>query len=533
MAERIYLNFIWHMHQPFYWNAEENLFDFPWVRTHTTKDYCFMAKILKQFPAVKMTFNFSPSLIRQFTLYLEGKEDKVMQLAKKKAQDLTPEEKKSVLERFFLAPSVKQTENWPRFLELKNKAGEGVATFDTQDFLDLQIIYQLLWFDPLTIEENRRLKQLVVQGKNFEEQDKEVLWEATKQSFRTVEPLYRELMEKEQIEIATSPFYHPILPLLIDSKVGAQSNPGLTLPEENFSYPEDAVAQIRRALDFTREFWGKAVLGMWPSEGAVSEEALSIMVDQSLSWSASGEEVLYRSLAKEIQRDGEGLIQSPEILYSPYAFSGKTGKIGLFFRDRFLSDLIGFEYQYWDSKEAAQDLIEKIRKIKLSLPDEGQFVVTIILDGENAWEYYPNNGLYFLTELYQTIAESPDLVPITPSQLNEQISSFPELSQVVPGSWIFGLLDTWIGHPQKNQAWNSLARVRKEWEKEKERVASVSPGVVEQIWDLLYQAEGSDWFWWLGEDNPSSEKLAFQNHFSYLVQEVWKKMGKKEEIKVF
>lgn len=515
MAKKLMVNITWHMHQPFYWNEKKGVFDFPWVRFHATKDYLFMAKLVEKFPSLRVTFNFAPCLLRQFQLYLEGEEDLVMKLAKKKASAISEEDKKLIKEKFFIVSSPRTYEKWPRFAELKEKPWE---SFTSQDLLDLQVLYQLIWFDPLWREENPVGRELWERGRNYREEDKEKIWKATEEIFKDIFACYRRLLEKRQIEISFSPLYHPILPLLINTDVAREANPSTILPHR-FSFPEDAREQINKGKDFSQDIWGSDIMGMWPSEGAVSEEAIYLAIQEGVKWLATGEEILFRSLGKKKE-------SAWQELYLPHVWAKDGKEIAVFFRDTGLSDLIGFSYQHFPPQEAVKDFMNHLRAIREALPEDKPYLVNIILDGENAWEYYVDNGLPFITALYQTLSESEEFVTTTPLEYLGNFSHLPQISRIVPGSWICGNLNTWIGHPEKNWAWEELRRVRELWDREKEYL---SKGERERIQDLIYQAEGSDWFWWLGDDNPSSQKESFRQHFLYLIHSVLRALAKGEK----
>ncbi|MCX7668125.1 MAG: glycoside hydrolase family 57 protein, partial [Atribacterota bacterium] len=449
---KLYVNIIWHMHQPYYFNEEEGIFVLPWVRTHATKDYLFMGKLLERFPKVRVTFNFAPSLLRQIQLYLEGREDRVMILAKKNASLLTEEEKRDILDQFFWVASPRTYAAFPRYRELKDKASLGVQGFETQDFLDLQVLYQLIWFDPFALQEEW-IRVLKEKGRNYREEDKEIVWEATQKTFQEIFVQYRKLFESGQIEVSFSPFYHPILPLLIDTEIARVAHPGISLPETRFTFPQDARMQIRKGKEFSESTWGVAVKGMWPSEGSVSEEALSLIAEEQVSWVATDEGILSKSLGKELSDE----------LYLPHRY----GKIAIFFRDRAISDAIGFEYHLRSTEDAIGDFVRRIDELKRRLfckEKEKPYVLSIVLDGENAWEYYVDNGLPFLSELYQVLSQDSELETVTPSCYLSEHALLPELKNVSPGSWIFGNFDTWIGHWEKNRAWEELGRMRMRFE---------------------------------------------------------------------
>lgn len=508
----IFVHILWHMHQPWYWNESRGVFVLPWVRTHATKDYLFMGRLLERFPSVRVTFNFAPSLLRQIELYLEGKEDRVMQLARKETASLTEKEKEEICDLFFWVSSPCVFESWPRYGELWEKREVALSSFGIQDFLDLQVLYQLIWFDPLLLQEDADVRRLHEKGRNYTEEDKSLVFEITMRVFRSIIPQYRKLMERGQIEVAFSPFYHPILPLLADAHVVRVFQKDVPLPSVRYAFPHDALVQIRRGKEYARDVWGRDIAGMWPSEGSVSEDILYLAHREGVEWVATGEEVLFHSLGK--QRTGEG--QAPEVLYLPHCFRKDGCKVTIFFRDRVLSDAIGFEYRYLRPQEAVEDFVARLKDIRRRLSPEGTFIANIILDGENAWEYYKDNGLPFLAGLYEALSGSSEIVTTTPSRYLESAQNVPVLEHLVPGSWIFGNFTSWIGHPEKNWAWEKLFKVRERFEREK---SWLSPSLRGRVYELLLQAEGSDWFWWLGEDHPSPQKEIFIACFLSLLEE--------------
>ncbi|MBC7217680.1 MAG: hypothetical protein H5U36_05935 [Candidatus Caldatribacterium sp.] len=507
-----YVHILWHMHQPWYWDAEKREFVLPWVRTHATKDYLFMGKLLERFPSVRVTFNFVPSLLRQIELYLEGGKDRVMQLAEKEAEALTEGEKKEIVELFFLVASPRTFESWPRYQELWERRSEALSSLNSQDFLDLQILYQLIWFDPLLLQTDEEVKYLHEKGRSYTEEDKKVVFNATMRVLRSIIPQYRKLLENGQIEITFSPLYHPILPLLGDAQAARDLSPSW------FPFPQDALVQIRRGKEYAERVWGREVQGMWPSEGSVSEEVLLGAAREGVRWVATGEEVLFHSLGRG--REGGG--KAPEELYLPHKMKRNGREIVIFFRDRVLSDAIGFEYHAMPPSQAVEDFMRKVGDIRRALPEGKDYIVNVILDGENAWEYYKDNGLPFLSGLYEALSECKEVATVTPSEYLRSIQDVPRLERLVPGSWIFGNFACWMGHPEKNWAWERLFEVRKEFEEKRERL---SPEVRERVYELLLAAEGSDWFWWLGDDHPSPQKGIFVNHFLNLLEQAKHLMG--------
>jgi len=510
------------MHQPFYYDRSQDIFTLPWVRNHATKDYLYMAKLAQHYPKMKMTFNFTPSLLVQLDLYLQGKNDRVWYYAQKSAHTLTSEEKEFIKNNFFVAPSAVQTCCFPHFEELRTKASLSTASFTTQDWRDIQVLYQLLWFDPISIANFPELKQLIDRGKDYHEEDKPIIQTVTQNIISHIVPEYKNLSEIGMIELSATPFYHPIVPLLIDNWVAKESKPDTILPVHRFQYPQDADAHIQEAKDYSQVRWGREIHGMWPSEGSVSDATAESFARNGLSWIASGEEVLFHSLSLPLQRDQAGLLHHQEKLYCPWLFTKNEREIVIFFRDRFLSDLISFVYRNYLASDAVEDFIDRLENIRHTLPDESNPVVTVALDGENAWEYYCHNGYEFLTGLYDALSERTDIIPITPTQYILNHSHFPSLNHLVPGSWIYGFLNTWIGHPEKNWAWDQLFLVRQLVEKKQNQLDEERK---KEVFDILYQAEGSDWFWWLGDDNPSVQKRDFRNQFITLLRTICALIG--------
>ncbi|MCX6090030.1 MAG: glycoside hydrolase family 57 protein, partial [Candidatus Atribacteria bacterium] len=419
------------------------------------------------------------------------------------------------------APSSTLTDRFPRFLELRSRVDAG-DHLDGQEWRDIQVLYQLLWFDPLTIEENEGIYRLIRKGRSFSEEEKEILWSTTSTMFQNIPAAYQDLSHRGQVELSTSPFYHPILPLLIDGQVARESDPSILLSSHCFRHKDDAQTHIQRARDYSQAYWGETVHGMWPSEGSVSDEALSLMAENGVDWAMSGEEVLFHSLGYSPDRNEDGVVQNGERLYHPALFLTPGKRISVFFRDRFLSDLIGFSYQHYDAQQAVDDFIRRLQLLRSSLPVDSHPVVTVVLDGENSWEYYPDNGYHFLTRLYDAISQKPDIIPMTPSEYLKQFPDQPILTHVVAGSWIYGRLNTWIGHPEKNWAWDQLFRVRDLVDR---KAIALSRELKEKVFDILYQSEGSDWFWWMGDDNPTPQKREFQEHFVSLLKRICDLIG--------
>src|ERR1700685_2805186 len=358
---------LWHQHQPFYKDLVTGEYRLPWVRLHALKDYYGMVKVLDEFPSVHQTFNLVPSLITQIQDYVAGTaHDPFLKVAAKPAKELTSHERR------FALPSL----------------------FQAQDFTDLQVLSQIAWFDEFFLDDPD-IAALIKKGRGFSPEDQAFVITRQRALVGEVLPAHAKAAQQGRIEISTSPFYHPILPLVCDTKMGAVSTPGLPLPQNRFLHPEDAREQLQRGLDLHQQVFGVKPVGVWPSEGSVSEEVLSIAQSLGVKWMATDEGVLGRSLGINFGRDGEGRLsaQNAEKLYNIHRFEGGSTQMHLIFRDHTISDLVGFVYSGMPAQDAANHLIHNIKQAAQPVLNQGRdAVVSVILDGENAWEYYPRSG---------------------------------------------------------------------------------------------------------------------------------------------
>lgn len=513
---KLYVSFIWHMHQPYYKDTSKSLSIFPWVRFHGIKNYYNMVSILKDFPKIKQTFNFVPSLLLQIQEYLDRRTtDLWLEKSLKKASELNMEDKKFILDNFFLLNKEKMGFIFPRFKELYYKKLNN-EEYTVQDFLDLQVLYNLAWFDPDLRKKDSFLIYLVEKGKNFTEEEKLKVIEKQFEILRGLFSLYRSMQDSGQIEVIFSPFFHPIMPLLIDTKSAKVSTPELPLPFDYFSFKEDAEKQLFLGKEYYRKLFDKDPLGIWPSEQAVSPEFVEMVSEFNIKWFVSDERILFKSLGEDFLRDNEGFINKPEILYKPYRINLNGKEVYAVFRDQVLSDRIGFVYMNYPPEDGAKDLYYRLLKIKNSLPQNSDFLVTIALDGENCWEYYDNDGRDFLRNLYTLLSDSKELETITVKDFIEKTKNFGELNNIFTGSWINADLTTWIGEIEENLAWEYLTITRKFVEKKKDRVD----------WISLMAAEGSDWFLWYGDDQESGYDEIFDEIFRSHLKNVYRSINK-------
>jgi len=524
---------VWHMHQPYYKDPIKNEYALPWTYLHGIKDYFDMPAIVEDTPGARAVFNLVPSLIEQLLDYASGTAvDPFLAKGMAAPADLGEEERVFLLENFFSANRQRMIEPSRRYLELLYMAGEGkpgsarerVRHFSDQDLLDLQVWFFLAWTGEAARQRYPVFADLIAKGERFTASDKELLFATQRELLQAIIPLYKRLHEQGRIELSVTPYYHPIMPLLCDTRLAQTAMPRVNLPAANLRHPEDARAQIRRGVEYFREIFGFAPLGMWPSEGSVSNETLAIIAECGLGWIATDEEILAKTL------DG-GLGDGKERLYRPWRFSCPQGEVGAFFRDHQLSDLIGFTYSQWDAGRAVSDLCGRLHAIRARLGGEGR-VVPIILDGENAWEYYPDNAYDFLQGMYRGIAESPHLNLTTCSDVLARSRFDGRLQSIFPGSWINGNFGIWIGHPEENLAWDLVAMARAAAVAASPSVAAalesgypaVDPAA-EQICRSLYAAEGSDWFWWYGDDHFSPHSDRFDRLFRQHLLNVYRLLG--------
>ncbi len=527
-AEPLHIVFIWHMHQPYYKDPETGLYRLPWVRLHGTKDYLDMLEILNDFPAVRQNFNLVPSLIEQLADYADhGARDIHLELTGKPASDLAEKERSFILENFFLAHWDNMIRPFPRYYELLVKRGthvvksdlaRAVKYFTDQDFLDLQVLFNLCWIDPLFRERDPFLKALAEKGHGYTEEEKAMLIDKQMDILRRIIPAYRQMAESGQVELSFTPFYHPILPLLCDTEIARVAMPKVRMPRQRFAYPEDAETQIKTGISYFESLFGRRPSGMWPSEGSVSEEVLRIASRHGVNWVASDEGVLAASLGRGL-RDNAGSPVEPHMLYRPYTYEN----VSMIFRDRMISDLIGFVYSQWDPKKAADDLIQRLLNIRNSLPSGSPHVVPIILDGENAWEHYKNDGRDFFLHLYERLSSEERLKTITVSDYINTLHRGDRLERLHPGSWINANYGVWIGHEEDNLAWDYLSEARQALQQHQKANPQLS---LEKAWKSVWIAEGSDWNWWYGDEHSTETADDFDELFRLNLMQVYREMGR-------
>jgi len=535
MAGRLNVVFLWHMHQPYYRDPLTGRYAMPWVRLHGIKDYYDMPNILREFPRIRQTFNLVPSLIDQIQDYADGTATGVyLEHSLKPAAELEPGEKSFILSNFFLANWDNMIKPYPRYWELLSKRGREVPHgdldritryFTDQDFLDLQVWFNLAWFDPSFRDNDPLLKDLVARGRDFSEDEKFQLIEKQREIMRMIIPEYGALWADGNIEVSVSPYYHPILPLLCDTESAREASPEAMLPRR-FSHREDAREQVRRALARCEEVFGRRPVGMWPSEGSVSEDIIPILAEEGVKWIATDEQVLAESLGVRLERDYYGLAKDPETLYRPYSALKGDSELNVVFRDHTLSDLIGFVYSNWDPKNAVEDFSGRLKKISRELKSRGtDGLVSIILDGENAWEHYRNDGRDFLYRFYERLSEMDEVEIDTVGGYLEKNPPKERLPKLFAGSWINHNFNIWIGHEEDNAAWDALSDARAALASHESSPGEKDPDSLKMAWEEIYIAEGSDWCWWYGDDHSSENDREFDELFRMHLRNVYTLIG--------
>ncbi len=525
---------LWHMHQPFYQDLATREHILPWVRLHALKDYWGMVALLREFPAVRVTFNLVPSLLVQLEAFAgEDALDRHLELGMKPAEHLTDDEREFCVEQFFHAHRPRMIDPYPRYAELlarrelngpADSSKRLAAQFTTDDLRDLQVWHKLVWVDTWYHDHDERIRDLLSRGRGFTEADKTTLRTVELELLRRVVPEYRDAADRGQVELSTSPFYHPILPLLCDSDVHFRAHPDSRVPKGRFRHPEDASEQLTRSIALHQRVFGRTPRGLWPSEGSVSDSMVPLVAHAGFDWMATDEAILERTLGRGLSRDAGGHLEQPEILYKPYRIGSMGHTVACGFRDHTLSDLIGFSYASWSADSAAADFVRRLAEAGTryrARTGGGEGTVFVILDGENAWEHYEGQGRPFLRALYRRLTEHPELRTVTMSEACRGTSD--NLSTVFPGSWINADFYIWMGHPDDHRAWGQLEEARKALESSPQ---GLSEEAMARAKEEILIAEGSDWFWWYGDDHSSDHDEEFDELFRRHVQNVYRSLGK-------
>ncbi|MBQ8635217.1 hypothetical protein IJ425_03595 [bacterium] len=534
--KKLNVAFIWHFHQPNYQQNYDSDFLLPWVRLHATKDYLDMLKRMDAFEGLKLNFNFSPVLLTALQKYINGYKDLHLKLLLTDEKDLSEQDKIFILNNYFDLNYKNMVLKRPYYTTLFNKRVNirelDTSLFSLSEYADIMANYTLCWIDEYFIKDYPELEYLFEKEKNYTLKDRTKIFEIQLDIIKRILIEYKKYQDENKIEILTSPYYHPILPLLIDFK-GKEIKNFENLPE-NYTNNTDAKEQVELAIDKYQEFFGRKPKGMWLSEQCVCSKTCELLSKCGIKWSVLDEGILSKSLKKEFVRDFEGNLENPYELMTNYATKGKNS-INLVFGDSFFSNLINFGYGNYDSKVAANDLYEKIKTIQFKLQNspKDNHILTIALDGENCWETYQNDGSVFLDVLYELINNDESLQTVLLGDFVED--NKPEvLESLKSGSWINRNFDLWIGEPTKNIAWLYLDSVSKDIEIQyNEKIETLKDK--KEIEDLknkfniahreILISQSSDWYWWYGKPNESKSDGIFDFLFRKHLANAYELMG--------
>lgn len=524
----LHVAFLWHMHQPYYVDPIRGATLMPWVRLHATKGYLDMVWLVDQFPDFHCTFNLTPVLLKQI-VQLANHEvgDTWHEMVTTPADSLTFAHKCGILEHFFKANWDNMIKPFLRYWSLLQKRGLNLArvnvgriaaNFTNQEFRDLQVWFYLTWFGYAGERLYPEIAELKRKGRDFTEADKKTLLDQQQDVLRNVLKFYKALADRGQIEISTTPFYHPIMPLVYNTEFARRCMPGRELPPQ-FSHPEDVRAHLAMARDYHAQIFGAPPHGTWPSEGSVCPELIPILQELGYEWFATDEEVLWRSLA---------VIHPGKIPDRAQLFQGYRAQFGdanacIAFRERTLSDFIGFTAARNEPRRAADFMVGHIEQIARSAHHDNP-LCAVILDGENAWEHFPDGGETFLRELYHRLSSRQDVRTTT---FHDYFSAHPPhavLNTLHTGSWIQADFDIWVGDPEENRAWELLGRTRDFVQAKADR-KEITPEQYKKAMAEIYAAEGSDWFWWYGGDFVTDNDLIFDELFRTHLQNVYRILG--------
>ncbi len=527
----------WHMHQPDYRGPDHSEYQLPWVYLHGIKDYVDMVGHLENIPRAKAVVNFAPVLLEQLEDYVEQInawldrgvriKDPLLSALAGPGVPVEDEERKKLIRACLRANEKRLIDRFPMFRRLVHIAGvvtehgENSAYFSDQFLVDLLVWYHLAWMGEFPRRNDLRIHSLEKKRINYSNADRRSLVETIRDQLAGIVGRYRRLAKEGRLELSVTPYAHPIVPLLLDVESAREAMPNIKMPVSS-AYPGGeprARWHVRRGIETFERHFGFKPTGCWPSEGAVSDETLRILEEEGFRWAASGQQVLENSLRASHSDSALPV----NWVHTPYRV-GK-GRLNCFFRDDGLSDFIGFKYADWHADDAVGDLVSHLETIAGNLGRNPDGVVSIIMDGENAWEYYPRNGCYFLEALYSRIVEHPGLELTTFSEcLEQQIKPAPVLPHLVAGSWVYGTFSTWIGERDKNRAWDMLVDAKKVYDR------VLAEGRLDedrrQEAELqLANCEGSDWFWWFGDYNPGGAVSDFERLFRHQLTHLYEILG--------
>lgn len=522
----------WHMHQPQYQDQFTRQFHLPWTYLHAIKDYVDMAEVVERVPQSRVVVNFTPVLLDQLDDYIDQFErffslgepfdDALLRALSAPTIGPTESLRLAIVTQCIRANENRLIRRFEPYHELVQLARQAISKhhyltyLDEQFFFDLLVWYHLVWMGETVRMENETVQRLMRKARGFTLADRRELLAAMDQLIRSIFPRYRRLADSGQMELSVTPDKHPILPLLLNFAAAHEAMPDAPLPRHP-GYPggrSQAEEHLRRGIDIFEQHFGIRPVGCWPSEGALSLEALRLIQAQGFLWTATGGGVLAN--CKNANHLPDACIH--------HVFSFDDVDIQCFFRDDQLSDLIGFTYSGWKEQDAVNDLIHHILNVRQACRNHPDAIVPIILDGENCWEYYARNGIDFLQKLYTALAAHPDIHLTTFRSYLETKRQPVHMNRFVAGSWVYGTFSTWIGDPAKNHAWDLLCQAKLDFDRvmaEKQ----LPPEVAERAREQLAICEGSDWFWWFGDYNPAESVRDFDRLYRAHLKNLYRFLG--------
>lgn len=530
VGKKLSIAFFWHMHQPIYQLTPDSDYLMPWVRLHGVKDYLDMLLIMDNFSKLKLNFNLVPVLLDTLIEYGEKDyHDIHSRLTITKISELTNDDKEFILNNFFDLNYSSMIFPYERYNELYQKrfAEEkaDVSAFSEQEYSDIMAWFNLAWIDPMFKEIFPEVKNLFEKRENYTFKDRIEIIEIHRKIIRMIIPKYKEYWEKGRIEVTTSPYYHPIVPILLDMKSTQKNLSTVDTSLFDFNMIQDAKIQTQAAFERIEEIFGKRPKGIWPSEHSISPQTLEIFKEFGAQWTISDEGILTKSIDFDFIRDFKGYLEDPYFLMKSYKYKTKHSEIQMIFRDSVIPNLISFEYANHEPKIAAADLYDRIKVIQNKLqssPDENH-LLTIALDGENCWENYADDGSGFLKAIYSLIEEDKTLETVLISDYLEKEKHSKELKKIYSGSWINRNFQLWIGEPVKNMAWSYLKQVKEDFTNFiQSNPEHKNIGFAHKE---LMVTQGSDWFWWYGEPNDSGQDHIFDYLFREHLKNVYRFLG--------
>ncbi len=522
--QKLSLAIYWHMHQPVY--ELEGTYLMPWVRLHAVKDYLDMVLILEKFPKLKLNFNIVPALLDAIIDYSEtGYHDIHSEITVSDTEKLTDEEKAFIINNFFNSQyetMIYRSETYKKLFQKRfAKDSVNINDYSLQELSDLMALFNLVWIDPIHFERYPELKTLWEKQSGYTTEDRKKIIDIQKQIIREIIPTYKKYIQTKRIELTTSPYYHAILPILLDLKTSVKSVITTEGLPQSLGMSDDAKYQVKSALDRIENIFGVRPKGMWPPELCLGTKTLNLLAKEGIEWTISDEGILASSINFDFVRDFNGNLNDPYHLLKVYTYEMKDSEIDIIFRDRSIPNLINFEYAGINPKMAASDLYEKIKMIqnKIVVSPDNTHLLTIASDCENCWENYQNDGRDFLENIYSMIENDNSLETVLISDYIKKEKHKKTLKKIHSGSWIDKTFQFWIGEPEKNKAWAYLKKTKDDLDSFIKEDNS-NPNIKYAKRELLI-AEGSDWFWWYGEPNNSGQDFVFDYMFRERLKNVY------------